>query len=406
MRVRSVTAHAFGAIDETTLEFGEDLNIIVGPNGTGKSTWHAAIYAALTGKPGDATMPVDRRLRRRRPRTRGAWAVAAEIERADGRTVRITQDLARPHDSIATDADTAADLAPGIRHEDGLDATRWLGLDRRSFAATAYVEQAYGLLASPDDTSGKALQRAIASGGGEATVTEAVERIARHRRRVVGDLTDPESPIGRALTDVLDANAAQAELTELGQRRPAQQRLVELAEHDLALARDDLTAGQIADAQDAVVQLESRLDEAVRAERAHTEKVLAAPRPTIDPRVEEAAARYLSAPSVTDDLPADPTARTSPARSSVGGWLAPAGVGLVGVAAMVGSAVAGNLAGFISGVVVLLVAAVLSVPVVLRPAPASASLAPIESVPSDILDQRERELRDALAAAGAGGGTR
>ena len=51
MRFVSVTAVAFGALADRTLRLREGLNVIVGPNDSGKSTWHAAMYAALCGLP-------------------------------------------------------------------------------------------------------------------------------------------------------------------------------------------------------------------------------------------------------------------------------------------------------------------------------------------------------------------
>lgn len=49
MRLKRVTAEAFGPFRDETLEFGPELNVIYGPNEAGKSSWHAAIYAAFCG---------------------------------------------------------------------------------------------------------------------------------------------------------------------------------------------------------------------------------------------------------------------------------------------------------------------------------------------------------------------
>ena len=43
MWFRKVTAGAFGRLRDETLRFGGDLNIVYGPNESGKSTWHAAL---------------------------------------------------------------------------------------------------------------------------------------------------------------------------------------------------------------------------------------------------------------------------------------------------------------------------------------------------------------------------
>src|SRR3954463_4078372 len=50
MRIESVTAHAFGPLAERTLTLAPGLTVIAGANESGKSSWHAAIHAALCGR--------------------------------------------------------------------------------------------------------------------------------------------------------------------------------------------------------------------------------------------------------------------------------------------------------------------------------------------------------------------
>ena len=49
MRIENVKAGAFGPFAGDTLELAPGMNVIYGPNESGKSSWHAAIYAALCG---------------------------------------------------------------------------------------------------------------------------------------------------------------------------------------------------------------------------------------------------------------------------------------------------------------------------------------------------------------------
>ena len=44
VRIESVTAIAFGPFRDVTLEFSPQLTIVYGPNETGKSSWHDAVY--------------------------------------------------------------------------------------------------------------------------------------------------------------------------------------------------------------------------------------------------------------------------------------------------------------------------------------------------------------------------
>ena len=87
MRIHWVRAMAFGALEDKTLTLGEGLNVVYGPNEAGKSTWHAALYAAICGhQPGAAQHVTDRRFDRYRPRGLTGWALIAHVE-VDGRTV-------------------------------------------------------------------------------------------------------------------------------------------------------------------------------------------------------------------------------------------------------------------------------------------------------------------------------
>src|SRR4030095_12889096 len=98
MWIRSITAHAFGDVVEKTLHLTNGLNIIVGANGTGKSTWHAAMFAALYGVPAETTAAVDRRLPRRKPRRAEGWSVSSTVVLDDDREINITQNLLEPDD--------------------------------------------------------------------------------------------------------------------------------------------------------------------------------------------------------------------------------------------------------------------------------------------------------------------
>jgi exonuclease SbcC len=50
MRVNKVTATAFGPLVDDTLSFAPGMTIIFGDNESAKSSWHAAVYAALCGQ--------------------------------------------------------------------------------------------------------------------------------------------------------------------------------------------------------------------------------------------------------------------------------------------------------------------------------------------------------------------
>jgi AAA domain len=308
MWIRSVTAHAFGDVTEKTLRFTNGLNIIVGANGTGKSTWHAAIYAALYGVPLDDTAPVDRRLARRRPRRGDGWSVSTTLVLDERREIDVSQNLLEPGNSTALDATTQTDVSAEIRQpHGGLDATPWLGLDRRSFAATAFVEQAYGLLASPDDTSGQAVRRAVATGTGDDAVRPAIDRITRHRQRVVGEATDVHSRYGQALARLHAAETARDDQRNLTDRRSRAESTVDSARRDVADVGRRLNAARLAQAEAEVQKLELHLAQA----RWDLEATTAA-RAAFDSAGADAENRHRQAPATSAELeagavpPADP----------------------------------------------------------------------------------------------------
>ena len=49
MRIRRVIAQAFGPLAGQTLELADGLTVVHGPNESAKSSWHAALTAALCG---------------------------------------------------------------------------------------------------------------------------------------------------------------------------------------------------------------------------------------------------------------------------------------------------------------------------------------------------------------------
>jgi uncharacterized protein YhaN len=190
MRIESVTAHAFGPLVGETLQFAPGMTVIVGDNESAKSSWHAAIYSALCGRrrgKGRATKDEQRFADLHRPWDGGQWLVSAVVRLDDGRQIELWQDLDGKVDCRATDLALGRDVSGEVMHEGTPDASRWLGLDRRSFLATACVYQAQ-LLGVLDEADGlqSHLERSAATAGADATATEALERIEAFRAEYVG----------------------------------------------------------------------------------------------------------------------------------------------------------------------------------------------------------------------------
>jgi hypothetical protein len=187
--------------------------VVWGPNESAKSSWHAAITAALCGlRRGPKTAEDKDFERRHRPWDSPAWEVSAEIVLADGRRVELRHDLAGGVACYAKDLDVGKDYSAELikgQHEVP-DAARWLGLDRRTFRATASVAQAQlDDVVQRADALQEHLQRAASTAGADEPAAVALGRIETFRQDKVGGPTATTRPYRRALDE---DGAAQASL--------------------------------------------------------------------------------------------------------------------------------------------------------------------------------------------------
>jgi DNA repair exonuclease SbcCD ATPase subunit len=258
MWIERVIARAFGPLADETLELGEGMTVIGGPNEAGKTSWHAATRLALTGVrrgPG-RTRETATVIERHRPwDSPDRWEVEARLHLADGRVIDISQDLAGRAQSRARDVVLGDNVSMEIINEGTPDATRWLGLDRESFASVAAVSQAQ-IMAVADSAAALQdhMQRAAATRGTDATAAEAIERLKAFRREAVGAVrvgaTGPmwaamreQEAADSALTEARRVHAdyldREAQLEEASQRHLAAQRHLVAAEAALARREAD-----------------------------------------------------------------------------------------------------------------------------------------------------------------------
>ena len=198
MKIKNVRIHAFGPFSDQTLEFAGGMTIISGDNESGKSAWHAAIHAALCGMrrgPGQAKEDRDFR-EQHRPWGGNTWCVEANLDLADGRQIGIIQDLDGV-DRRAVDRGLGRrDVSAEIMFEQSPDATRWLGLDRRTFRATACVRQTEILeVVNSADALQEHLQRAAATGGSDQTAARALQLVNDFQSEHVGTLRAWTKPL-------------------------------------------------------------------------------------------------------------------------------------------------------------------------------------------------------------------
>lgn len=266
MRVERVVARAFGPLDEQTLEFGPGMSVVVGPNEAGKSTWHAATRLALTGVRrgrGRATAADAAVEARHRPwDAPDRWEVEARLALADGREIDISQDLGAKVACRAVDVALGRDVSDEIM--DGTpDASRWLGLDRDSFAATVSVSQSQILgVASADSAEllQEHMQRAAATRGTDATAAEAIERLVEFRRTAVGaDTTAARGPLRAAKGRLAECGAALEEARTRHADYLDRSAAAETAGQAVAAARRRLAVADAAVAREAAGRAAERL---------------------------------------------------------------------------------------------------------------------------------------------------
>jgi hypothetical protein len=206
MLIRSVTAHAFGPLVGETLEFADMMTVVHGPNESAKSTWHAAVYAALCGRrrgPGGLSPDEREFAARHRPWDRPDWLVSGRLLLDDGRQVEIRQDLDGKVDCDAVDLELGRDCSAEIMHDGAPDAARWLGLDRASFRATACVGQGQVLdVLSRADGLQTHLQRAASTAAADHTAAAALRLIDRFQADHVGSDRAPKRPLRLTLQAV------------------------------------------------------------------------------------------------------------------------------------------------------------------------------------------------------------
>jgi DNA repair protein SbcC/Rad50 len=335
MWIERIIARAFGPLSDETLELGEGMTVIGGPNEAGKTSWHAATRLALTGVrrgPG-RTKETATVIERHRPwDSPDRWEVEARLHLADGRTIDISQDLAGRVQSRARDVVLGDNVSMEIINEGTPDATRWLGLDRDSFASVAAVSQAQ-IMAVADSAAALQdhMQRAAATRGTDATAAEAIERLKAFRREAVGAVrVGATGPMWAAMREQEAADAALAEARRIHADYLDREARLEAASHAHLEAERELAGAEAALATRDAEELTARAARAAALATAHpTAPAALATRDELADEVaaaleawrRRAAAVGLSGPSVMElqaqlaALPAIPPGDRRPERS-------------------------------------------------------------------------------------------
>ncbi len=213
MIIESVTLVAFGPYSDRTQELAPGFNVICGLNESGKSTWHAGVYAALCGISRASGRREDREFtERHRPWDQAGWEVRAVVKLESGRRVELVQKLDSSAPSQALDLASGDDISAEILFEGAPDGSRFLGFNRRSFRSTACVAQAdvLALLREPALLQ-EQLTRAASTAGVESSSAAASERLDGLAAAVESALEVERERRPRLEADVRQAKAVLAE---------------------------------------------------------------------------------------------------------------------------------------------------------------------------------------------------
>jgi DNA repair protein SbcC/Rad50 len=211
MRINSIHAIAFSHLVDQSLELADGMTIAIGANETGKSSWHAAIYAALCGKrrgPGNPTF--DRAFKQRHaPWDTSEWEVECTVTLQDGAELEIRHELEDHLNCHIVNRVTGEDLSSDHMNDQCPDGARLLGLSRDIMWATLFVRQA-NIIRDLSGASGlqEALQRAADAGEERATATRAIVSLEEHMKTVIGTTRAPTKPLMTAHREVEAARAA------------------------------------------------------------------------------------------------------------------------------------------------------------------------------------------------------
>jgi exonuclease SbcC len=215
MRIERVTVSGFGPLGpDAQLCLAPGMNVVFGPNESGKSSWHAAIVSGICGRPrsrGRQSEDARRFEQRYLPWSGARWGVKMTLVLDDGRRIEVSR-LFGPAGSTASDSVVDLDLGRDISGEllvDRVpDAALLVGLDRSSFASTAAVSQADVLQVRKGvESLQRAIQRAATAPGADETAREALKLISEFRAERIGTERAPTRPLAQTRARLDEARA-------------------------------------------------------------------------------------------------------------------------------------------------------------------------------------------------------
>lgn len=250
MKVRKVQVGSFGRFQNLSLEFGDGLNVIYGPNEAGKSTLLRFIQGMLFGlqKPGAARRQPLPELERLSPWD-GSSPRGVLLYRLDsGATYRVERDFGDKGYIRVYDAATGQELTSRFRQDrrkELLFAEEQLGLTDAMFAATACIGQMEaGSLGLTQDLTARLAN--LAGGGQEdVSITGVIRLLDQEIARIGHPDRDSGKPLAQAIRRVVALEGQLHRATQVrDENLEHEARLRRLREEEQELAGREGEAGR------------------------------------------------------------------------------------------------------------------------------------------------------------------
>lgn len=201
MKLLRLDIGGFGRLASLSIEFGEGLTVIAGPNEAGKTTIVECVLRLLFGFP---ERQFTERLARYAPWAAGAPYQASLTYRLDDdRVYEVTRNFAKPDVPTETvEADTRRPVAELSGNKSTSPGETALGLTLEVYKAAALVRAGDFAEGAEKDNTARALSdrlAAVVASAGDASAADAVARLQKVGRDIGS--TGANTPLGKAIAD-------------------------------------------------------------------------------------------------------------------------------------------------------------------------------------------------------------
>ena len=271
MRLNRLELRGFGCLGEREFVFAPGLNVILGPNESGKSTLRQALVAALFGfyqyrtSGGRRSEGEARAEERYCPWTAHSYGCTVEYALQDGRCYRLERHFStgsRKRETRLIDLASGNDLERGLER-DSYGALspdcelRFVGTTREVFAGSACIGQGEVEALLAPEALNEALERAIDTGGGSVSVRKADKALEKARDEWAGG--GKASPLSKARARVQELEQKLSQWRKSLAQAAQDEQERDIVQKELAAARERLARLETQERAWELLELERKL---------------------------------------------------------------------------------------------------------------------------------------------------